>query len=108
MINVNEVVVSRDLSHAKVYVTSVEDKDQHGQNEAVAALNNAAGFLRSLAAKQLEIRVTPRLQFVYDETTTRGAALSSLIDKAVASDKANTDDPDSGAEKPGNDTSEAR
>ncbi|WP_317931497.1 30S ribosome-binding factor RbfA [Halioxenophilus sp. WMMB6] len=92
MVNINEVVVSRDLSYAKVYVTFVDrDTDQQRQ-EALHALNNAAGFLRSLAAKQLDIRVTPRLQFIFDETSTRGQALSNLIDKAVASDRAHHSD----------------
>ena len=88
MVNVNEVVVSRDLSHAKVYVTYVNRDSEQERTEATQALNGAAGFLRSVVAKQLDIRMTPKLQFVFDETSLRGQALSSLINKAVASDRA--------------------
>lgn len=96
MVNINEVVVSRDLAYAKVYVTFVDRDNADGRKEATQALNGAAGFLRSLVAKQLDIRITPKLQFLFDETSIRGQALSSLISKAVASDRANSsseDDP---------------
>lgn len=88
MVNVNEVVVSRDLAYAKVYITFVDRDDVDERKQATAALNGAAGFLRSVVAKQLDIRMTPKLQFVFDETSLRGQALSSLINKAVASDRA--------------------
>ena len=94
MVNINEVVVSRDLSHAKIYVTFVDREGEQEQQEAITALNKASGFLRSLTAKQLDIRMTPKLQFIFDETSTRGQALSSLIDKAVAKDRANSQDRD--------------
>lgn len=82
MISVLEVKVSRDLAHADVFITvlNAEPKD------AVAALNNAGGFLRSLLAKNLNLRVTPRLRFIFDESVERGRKLSSLIDEAVAQD----------------------
>lgn len=99
MVNVNEVVVSRDLSHAKVYVTYVNRDSEQERTEATQALNGAAGFLRSLVAKQLDIRMTPKLQFIFDETSMRGQALSSLINKAVASDRAKSDAADDDSEQ---------
>ncbi len=98
MVNVNEVVVSRDLSHAKVYVTYVNRDTDQERAEATTALNGAAGFLRSLVAKQLDIRMTPKLQFIFDETSMRGQALSSLINKAVASDRAKSASEDDDSE----------
>ena len=82
MVSVLDVKVSKDLSHADVFITVLNAK----ADEAVAALNNAAGFLRSLLAKNLNLRVTPRLKFVFDESVERGRKLSSLIDEAVAQD----------------------
>ncbi len=99
MVNINEVVVSRDLSFAKVYVTFV-DRDHDERQEAVTALNKASGFLRTLVAKQLDIRVTPKLQFIFDETSERGQSLSSLIDKAVASDRQKSVDDDPSDSEP--------
>lgn len=82
MISVLEVRVSRDLSHADVFITVLGAEAA----DAVAALNNAGGFLRSLLAKNLNLRVTPRLKFIFDESVERGRKLSSLIDEAVAQD----------------------
>ncbi|MGD8176081.1 30S ribosome-binding factor RbfA [Marinimicrobium sp. ARAG 43.8] len=88
MVNINDVSVTRDMAFAKVYVTFVgNDSDEEG-TESVRRLNGAAGFLRSLLAKELNMRTVPKLQFVYDKTAIRGQELSSLIDKAVADDKA--------------------
>ena len=86
LVNVNDVTVTRDMAHAKVYVTFVGIDDESECRVAADVLNHAAGFLRSVVAKELDIRVTPRLQFFYDKTSVRGQALSSLIDKAVAED----------------------
>lgn len=88
MVNINDVVVTRDLAYAKVYVTLVGENDTEACETSVTILNNAANFLRGLVAKELTTRSTPRLQFYYDKTSVRGQELSSLIDRAVASDKA--------------------
>lgn len=88
MVNINDVTVTRDLSYAKVYVTLVGEYDDEACEASIAVLNNAANFLRNLIAKELTTRIIPRLQFHYDKTAVRGQALSSLIDRAVASDKA--------------------
>jgi ribosome-binding factor A len=88
MVNINEVVVTRDLAYAKVYVTLVGEQSDEACETSVSILNNAANFLRSLVGKELTMRTTPRLQFYYDKTAVRGQELSSLIDRAVASDKA--------------------
>jgi ribosome-binding factor A len=82
MISVLDVKVSRDLAHADVFITVLGAEAPI----AVDALNNAGGFLRSLLAKNLNLRVTPRLKFIFDESVERGRKLSSLIDEAVAQD----------------------
>jgi ribosome-binding factor A len=84
MVSVLEARVSRDLSHADVYVTVLGADAK----ESVAALNKAGGFLRSLLAKNINLRTTPRLRFIYDESVERGRQLSDLIDTAIAQDAA--------------------
>lgn len=97
MVNVNDVTVTRDMSYAKAYVTFV-DSDEAQSIEAVAVLNKAAGFLRTRLAKELTMRGVPKLQFFYDKTAIKGQALSSLIDRAVASNSnANDDNSDENA-----------
>ena len=87
MININDVDVARDLSIAKVYITVV-GAEPDACEQAVTILNKAAGFLRTLMSKEMTMRTTPKLQFFYDVTAHQGQVLSSLIDKAVASDQA--------------------
>lgn len=83
MVMVNDVEVSRDLAHAKVYVTIVGRETEADAAESIEALNHAAGFLRSRVAKDSNMRTTPRLLFVYDSSVMRGERLSALIDRAV-------------------------
>jgi len=87
MVTITGVDVASDYSHAKVFVTTFDTK--HKIEEAVAGLNHAAGFLRNALFQRLALRVIPQLHFVYDESIERGIRLTSLIDKAVASEKSN-------------------
>ena len=87
MVNINDVTVTRDMAHAKVYVTFVGRDEKQDCEDAADALNHASGFLRGIVAKELNIRVTPKLHFIYDETSVRGQKLSSLIDQAIADDQ---------------------
>ena len=87
IVNINDVKVTRDMAYAKVYVTFVGRDSEVGSLAAAEVLNHAAGFLRGIVAKELDIRVTPRLQFIYDKTSVRGQELSSLIDQAIAQDE---------------------
>lgn len=88
MVTINSVNVSKDLAYADVYVTFMGiDEDQNVQ-ESLEVLDHAAGFLRSLLAKSIQLRIMPRLRFHYDHTIVDGPRMSRLIDQAVAEDKA--------------------
>ena len=86
-VTVTAVEVSRDLSHAKVFITLM------GENEAVKVtqnlhiLNEASGYLRMLLGKVMKLRSVPQLHFYFDESISRGAHLSALIDQALAADR---------------------
>jgi len=84
MVTITAVEVMRDLSHARVFVTSLAG--EAATQESIRALRHAAGFLRSRLAQSLTSRVVPELDFVYDESIERGARLSRLIDEAVRQD----------------------
>jgi len=84
MVTVAEVRVSRDLSHARVFLTVLDQA--HDPQSSVAVLNRAAGFLRHGLSKRMATRSVPHLRFVYDETVEKGVHLASLIDRAVAED----------------------
>ncbi|MFP5506524.1 MAG: 30S ribosome-binding factor RbfA [Gammaproteobacteria bacterium] len=89
MVTVLAVEVTRDLAHAKVFVTVLGDAE--ARDASLAALNKAAGFLRHELGQRMLTRTVPQLRFVYDESIERGSRLSALIDRAVASDKHDKD-----------------
>ena len=85
LVTVSGVDVTRDLAHAKVYITVLDES--HDVEGAIEGLNRASGFLRRALGKALTMRAVPELHFMYDASVERGANLSALIDAAVASDK---------------------
>jgi len=87
MVSVTAVQVSRDMSHATVYATVLGKDSEAEAAESIAALNHAAGFLRTQIAKINNARTTPKLRFVFDSSIGRGARISKLIDDAVAVDR---------------------
>jgi ribosome-binding factor A len=80
MITITGVSVSHDLAFAKVYVSVLEEDKA---SETLVALNNAAKYLRYELANAVELRVTPELKFIYDDSSVRGSRISSLINKAL-------------------------
>ena len=83
MVSVTDVEVSRDMSHAKIYVTVLGCDSAESAKEPLKVLNGAAGFLRSKVANDATMRIIPNLRFFFDESVHRGQELSSLIDQAI-------------------------
>jgi ribosome-binding factor A len=92
MVSITAVQVSRDFSHATVYATVLGKDTEAEAAESIAALNHAAGFLRTQIAKINNARTTPKLRFVFDSSIGRGARISKLIDDAVAVDREHAQD----------------
>ncbi|MEJ2577296.1 MAG: 30S ribosome-binding factor RbfA [Gammaproteobacteria bacterium] len=84
MITIQEVRVSRDLSHAKVYYTVLDDT-RIKQTQQV--LDKAANFLRRRLGEHMVLRSVPQLHFVYDKSVVEGMRLSALIEEAVTRDR---------------------
>ncbi len=82
--SMTSIEVSRDLAHARVYVTVVCEPE--ARSGMVDELNRAAPLLRRELGRRMHIRTVPKLEFRYDEVVEHGARLSALIDAAVASD----------------------
>ena len=87
MVSVIDAEVSRDMSHAKIYVTVMGKDSAEEAKESLDVLNKASGFLRSQVAKINNARTTPQLRFYYDSSINRGQHISKLIQDAVASDR---------------------
>jgi ribosome-binding factor A len=90
-VSVNEVKVSKDLSYADIYVSSLQTTDEASQAELVSVLNKAAGFFRSTLAKRHSMRTTPKPRFHYDELVERAPQLEQLISKAITEDRKHED-----------------
>jgi ribosome-binding factor A len=78
-INLTDVEVSRDLSHAKVFFTLLDDQSEDDRADIGAVLRKVSGFLRSELAKQSSMRTVPRLSFRFDESVGRGRDMESLL-----------------------------
>jgi ribosome-binding factor A len=94
MVSVIDAQVSRDLSHAKIYVTVMGKNTAEEAKESLDVLNKAAGFLRSQVAKINNARTTPQLRFYYDTSVNRGQHISKLIQDAVDADRSRYTDGD--------------
>ena len=70
---------------ATVYFTVLGEKEK--VTPIQQALEKASGFLRHALGENMVMRSVPHLKFVYDDSISRGATLSSLIDEAVATDR---------------------
>ncbi|GBL03202.1 30S ribosome-binding factor RbfA [Glaciecola sp. KUL10] len=88
-ITISSVEVSRDLAHAKIYVTFYGD-DEDVINADLVKLKDAKPMVRSLLAKRLRMRSVPDLHFFRDESITEGIRISTLVNQARASDDAKT------------------
>lgn len=100
MVGVTDVEVSKDLLHAKVYVTVFGKDTAADMEEPLKVLNHAAGFLRTHIAQSATMRMTPTLRFYFDESISRGSHLSHLIDEAISADKARRAEDESSSEEP--------
>jgi len=94
-VSVSDVEVSRDLAHAKVFVTVFEPDKARA---SIAALQRAGGFLRSRLGQNMRIRKVPELHFVHDDSVETGQRMDRLIAEAVASDRKEEEAPDAGSE----------
>lgn len=77
---VTAVRVNDDLRSARVWVRTLRtDIDEAAREQAVTALNRAAGFLRRELAPRLQLKYQPELRFVWDEGEERAARIEALL-----------------------------
>lgn len=80
--SVMDVYVAPDLKTCKAYV-SVMGNDEE-KNSTMEGLENAKGMVRSLLAKRLNLRNTPEITFILDESLEKGMEMMKLIDEVNA------------------------
>lgn len=74
---IEEVQVTPNLQHAKVFFSILNDKYK---GSVKSGFNSAKKFIRLKLAKQLDLRQTPELDFIYDTTEHDAAELEELIE----------------------------
>jgi len=74
---ITDVIVSRDLTSAKIFFSVDEDSIK----SVSSLLNKASGFFRSSLSKVLDLRHTPTLSFIYDKTPNTGARIDNILSK---------------------------
>lgn len=75
-VTITGCTVSNDLSYAKVYFTSTSNLTNEQMEKE---LKEASGYIRHELAEKIDIRHTPELQFVYDESIAYGNRIEELI-----------------------------
>jgi ribosome-binding factor A len=70
------VRVSPDLKHATAFAAPLGGQDMA---KTVEALNRAAGFLRGRLAKEVELRYTPQVRFVADDSYDEARRIDQLL-----------------------------
>lgn len=76
MISVTKVSTTPDLRFSRVYVSMINAKNN---KENLARLKKSSGFIRSEIAKRVNLRITPELIFLFDESIEYGAKIDSII-----------------------------
>ncbi len=78
-VTVTDVEISPDLKHAHVFVSIYGEQAQI--NRSMECLTASAGFVRATLGHSIELRYTPELTFVYDESVARAARITKLLNR---------------------------
>jgi ribosome-binding factor A len=76
-VSVTGVNLTKDLSECKVYVSLLGD--DHEIEETMEALKSAAGFVRKQVASKANLRRTPQIDFIYDNSLSYGSKIDKLL-----------------------------
>lgn len=91
-ITVTSVEVTPDFKYAKVFYSTLTDNaTPEEEKELRLGLRSASGYIRSQLAQRLNLRITPELTFVKDESLKRGVEIGAMIDQLEFHDE-ETDD----------------
>lgn len=79
MTSVVAVEVAPDLKTCKAYISVLGDEES--QANTLAGLKSAEGYIRSKLAKNINLRNTPQIRFVLDQSIEYGVTMSKKIDE---------------------------
>ena len=85
MVSITRVDTTGDLRYARIDISAL-DKSQ--EKEVLKGLKSAAGFLRRELGRSLQLRYTPELQFVADDSIQHGAHILEVLRQVEQQDEA--------------------
>ena len=85
MTSVTGAAVAPDLKTCKVYISVLGE--EKAKADTLSGLRSAEGYIRRMLAKNLNLRNTPELTFVLDESIEYGVNMSKLIDTVREKEK---------------------
>ncbi|MDD3239204.1 MAG: 30S ribosome-binding factor RbfA [Lachnospira sp.] len=86
MTSVVAVEVAPDLKTCKAYISVLGDTQS--QTDTMKGLNSAEGYIRRQLAKTVNLRNTPEIKFILDQSIEYGVNMSKLIDDVTQADEA--------------------
>ena len=75
-VSVSDVEVTRDMEHAKIFITALQPERA---KEAMKALKELVPEIRYQLAQSVKMRRVPELHFHYDESVDRGERIENLL-----------------------------
>jgi ribosome-binding factor A len=77
-LTITEVRIDRELQYADIYINALGDDSR--EDEIMAALQKATGFMRRELAQQMSLRTVPHLHFHWDPTLAHAERISEILD----------------------------
>ena len=81
--SVVQVYVAPDLKTCKAFISVLGDEE--AQKNTLEGLKSAVGYIRRQLARELNLRNTPEITFVLDQSIEYGVNMSKLIDDVTSS-----------------------
>lgn len=89
-VTMTSVKTTSDLRQARVYVSVLGDETQRA--DTLAGLRSAHGALQRRLARELRMKRTPTLEFLYDDTTDRAMRVEQLLDRTAGDGRSEAED----------------
>jgi len=77
-VTITDCSITTDLSFCKVYYTVLDESKKESTQKA---LDNASSFIRGQLSKRVDIRHTPELKFIYDESIAYGKKIEEKLNE---------------------------
>ena len=89
LISVTKAKITPDLKYAQIYVSILNSKNT---KETLAALKKSSGFVRTEVAKRINLRITPEIIFVLDDSIEYGERIDKILKEILPEKPKNKDE----------------